>query len=134
MILQPATREPTVAKISVMIVDDEAAARARLRRLLSDEPDIDIVSECDNGRDAVNAIVERAPDLVFLDIEMPELTGFEVLGALPPERLPQFVFVTAFNTYALDAFAVDALDYLLKPFGADRFQVTLRRARARIGA
>lgn len=119
--------------LSVVIVDDEAAARARLRRLLSEEPDVQVVLECENGKDAVNAILDRAPNLVFLDIEMPELNGFEVLRALPKETIPAFVFVTAFN-YALDAFAVDALDYLLKPFDAERFQVTMRRARERIHA
>jgi two-component system LytT family response regulator len=118
--------------LSVVIVDDESVARARLRRLLSDEPDMEVVAECANGRDAVNTILERSPDLVFLDIEMPELSGFEVLRALPEETTPAFVFVTAFNSYALDAFAVDALDYLLKPFDAERFQVTVRRARERL--
>jgi two-component system LytT family response regulator len=117
-----------------MIVDDEAVARARLRRLLSEESDVQVVMECENGKDAVNAILDRAPNLVFLDIEMPELNGFEVLRALPEETIPAFVFVTAFNSYALDAFAVDALDYLLKPFDAERFQVTMRRARERIHA
>jgi two-component system LytT family response regulator len=115
-----------------MIVDDEAVARARLRRLLAAEPDVEVVLECDNGKDAVHAILDRAPNLVFLDIEMPELNGFEVLRALPKETIPAFVFVTAFNSYALDAFAVDALDYLLKPFDAERFQITMRRARERI--
>jgi len=119
--------------LSVVIVDDEAAARARLRRLLSEEPDVQVVLECENGKDAVNAILDRAPNLVFLDIEMPELNGFEVLRDLPKEIIPAFVFITAIN-YALDAFAVDALDYLLKPFDAERFQVTMRRARERIHA
>jgi two-component system, LytTR family, response regulator len=118
--------------LSVIIVDDESVARARLRRLLSDEPDMEVVAECENGKDAVDTILERSPDLVFLDIEMPELNGFDVLRSLPEETVPAFVFVTAFNSYALDAFAVDALDYLLKPFDAERFQVTVRRARERI--
>ena len=121
-------------KLSVLIVDDESVARARLRRLLSEESDVEVVQECENGKDAVQAILDRSPNLVFLDIEMPELSGFEVLRALPEETVPAFVFVTAFNSYALDAFAVDALDYLLKPFDAERFQVTMRRARERIHA
>jgi len=130
----PAEKHEVSARtISVIIVDDEAVARARLRRLLSDEPDMQVVAECENGKDAVHAILDRAPDLVFLDIEMPELNGFDVLRTLPEETLPAFVFVTAFNSYALDAFAVDALDYLLKPFDAERFQVTVRRARERLG-
>src|SRR4051812_30764549 len=116
MIVHSDRRESRVETLSVIIVDDEAVARARLRRLLSGEPDMQLVAECENGNDAVRAILERTPDLVFLDIEMPELNGFEVLRALPEETIPAFVFVTAFNSYALDAFAVDALDYLLKPF------------------
>ena len=130
--MRPARPDAPANTLSVMIVDDEAAARARLRRLLSEESGVEVVRECDNGKDAVEAILDRAPDLVFLDIEMPELSGFEVLRALPEETIPAFVFVTAFNSYALDAFAVDALDYLLKPFDAERFQVTMRRARERI--
>lgn len=132
--MQPDRRDASTHTLSVIIVDDETVARARLRRLLSDEPDMRVVAECDNGKDAVDAILERSPDLVFLDIEMPELNGFDVLRAVPEETLPAFVFVTAFNSYALEAFAVDALDYLLKPFDAERFQVTVRRARERIGA
>src|SRR5689334_7225209 len=134
MLMTNERRESPSRTLSVVIVDDESVGRARLRRLLSDEPDMEIVAECENGRDAVNTILERSPDLVFLDIEMPELSGFEVLRALPEETMPAFVFVTAFNSYALEAFAVDALDYLLKPFDAERFQVTVRRARERLSA
>lgn len=134
MLMTADRRESPSRTLSVVIVDDESVARARLRRLLLDEPDIELVAECENGRDAVNTILERTPDLVFLDIEMPELSGFEVLRALPEETMPAFVFVTAFNSYALEAFTVDALDYLLKPFDAERFQVTVRRARERLSA
>jgi two-component system LytT family response regulator len=130
--MRPVKREASASTLSVIIVDDESAARARLRRLLSDEPDVEVVSECETGKDAVNAILEYSPDLVFLDIEMPELNGFDVLRSLPEETVPEFVFVTAFNSYALEAFAVDALDYLLKPFDAERFQITMRRARERL--
>ena len=118
--------------LSVLIADDEAAARARLRRFMADEPDVQIVSECEDGRSAVAAVLKHRPDLVFLDVRMPELNGFQVLDSLPREAVPHFVFVTAFKDYALDAFAVDALDYLLKPFDATRFKATLQRARERI--
>jgi two-component system LytT family response regulator len=118
--------------LSVLIADDEAAARARLRRFMADEPDVQIVSECEDGKSAVAAILQHHPELVFLDVRMPELNGFQVLDSLPKDALPHFVFVTAFKDYALDAFAVDALDYLLKPFDAARFKATLERARQRI--
>ena len=120
--------------LSVLIADDERVARARLRRLLSNEPDVQIVAECSDGQEAVAAILEHHPDLVFLDIQMPELNGFQVLDALSPDAVPAFIFVTAYEQYALDAFAVEALDYLLKPFDAERLQSTLARARRRIGA
>jgi two-component system LytT family response regulator len=119
--------------LSVVIVDDEALARARLRRLLSSEADVRVVHECDDGRDAVRVIAEHRPDLVFLDIHMPELNGLEVLDALPPDVAPNFVFVTAYDQYALDAFALDAIDYLLKPFDRERLQQALAKARRRIG-
>jgi two-component system, LytTR family, response regulator len=122
----------TSDRISVLIVDDESAARARLRRLVSDVPQLEIVGECEDGKQAVAAIRELEPQLVFLDIEMPELNGLEVINAIPAHRRSHFVFVTAFNSYALEAFEVDALDYLLKPFDAERFQVTVRRAVDRI--
>jgi two-component system LytT family response regulator len=118
--------------LSVMIADDEVAARARLRRFMADEADVQIVAECEDGQSAVAAILSRKPDLVFLDVRMPELTGFQVLDAVPRDSLPHFVFVTAFKDYALDAFAADALDYLLKPFDVARFKATLSRARQRI--
>ncbi len=123
----------THGKVSVIIVDDEAAARSRLRRLLAAEPGVAIVAECEDGRSAVDAIQRLRPELVFLDIEMPELSGFEVVHELVGGYVPHFVFVTAFNAYAVDAFAIDALDYLLKPFDAARFKVTMERALARIG-
>jgi two-component system LytT family response regulator len=118
--------------LSVLIADDEPAARARIKRFMADEPDVQIVSECEDGKSAVDAVLEHRPDLVFLDVRMPELNGFQVLESLPREAIPHFVFVTAFKDYALDAFAVDALDYLLKPFDAARFKETLKRARQRI--
>jgi two-component system LytT family response regulator len=120
--------------LSVIIADDERVARARLRRLLSNEADVEIVAECSDGQQAVAAILEHRPDLVFLDIQMPELNGFQVLDTLPADAIPNFIFVTAYEQYALDAFAVEALDYLLKPFDAERLQSTLARARRRIAS
>jgi two-component system LytT family response regulator len=122
--------------LSVIIADDDRLGRARLRRLLTGEPDVDIVSECNNGKDALQAILDHSPDLAFLDVEMPQLTGFQVVQALPDHTAPGVVFLSALDRYAVDAFAVGALDYLLKPLEAGRLQTTLRRARkdARAGA
>lgn len=115
-------------KTRTLIVDDEPLARERLRQLLAGESDIELVGECADGREAVAAIRETSPDLVFLDVQMPELTGFEVLEQVRGGRLPAIVFVTAHDQFALKAFEVHALDYLLKPFDRDRFQTALRRA------
>jgi len=112
-----------------LIVDDEPLARDRLRRLLRDERDVEIAAECADGRKAVAAIVKLAPDLVFLDVQMPGLDGFGVLEALPSESIPAVIFVTAYDQYALRAFDSQALDYLLKPFDRERFQRALGRAR-----
>jgi two-component system, LytTR family, response regulator len=115
--------------IRVMIVDDERAARQKIRRYLDAAPDLEIVGEAASGREAVQAIECERPDLVFLDVQMPGLDGFGVLAALDFEPLPQVVFVTAHDQFALRAFEVHALDYLLKPFDAGRFQKVLDRAR-----
>jgi len=115
--------------LRVLVVDDERLARQRLRRLLRDEG-VDVVAECSDGREAVAALREHVPDLVFLDVQMPELDGFGVLAEVGPERMPAVVFVTAYDQYAVRAFEVNALDYLLKPFDADRFRKAFRRARA----
>jgi two-component system, LytTR family, response regulator len=112
-----------------LIVDDEPLARERLRTLLQQEQDVEIVGESSDGRQAVTAITQLAPDLVFLDIQMPCLDGFGVLKAIEDRPLPTVVFVTAHDQYALQAFEVHALDYLLKPFTARRFQKALQRAR-----
>lgn len=120
--------------LRALIVDDEAVARRRIRRLLAAERDIVLVGECGDGASALKAIVSDKPHIVFLDVQMPELDGFEVVLALAPEELPGVVFVTAFDRYALRAFDVHAVDYLLKPFTRDRFQTALSRARARLGA
>jgi two-component system, LytTR family, response regulator len=115
-------------KIRTLIVDDEALARDRLRQLLEHEPEIEIVGECADGRQAVKAIHRELPDLIFLDIRMPELDGFGVLAAIGAEAAPLIVFVTAYDQFALRAFDVHAVDYLLKPFDRERFQTALRRA------
>jgi len=119
-------------KIRTLIVDDEAPARARIRQLLKDEADFEIVGECANGRQAVAAIQKQRPDLVFLDVQMPRLGGFEVCAAIAGEAMPLVIFVTAYDQYALQAFEVHAMDYLLKPFDRERFQKSLRYAREQI--
>jgi two-component system LytT family response regulator len=118
-------------KISTIIVDDEPLARRRIRTLLARERDIELVEECADGASAVEAIRRRRPDLVFLDVQMPEMNGFAVLRALGPELTPAVVFVTAYEQFSLRAFDVHALDYLLKPFHRRRFQEALRRVRQR---
>ncbi|HXP60577.1 MAG TPA: LytTR family DNA-binding domain-containing protein [Dongiaceae bacterium] len=117
-------------KLRTLIVDDEALARQRLRQLLEAEPEIEIIGECADGREAVAAIRAGSPDLVFLDVQMPELDGFGVLEALANQPMPLIVFVTAYDQFALRAFEVHALDYLLKPFDRERFQAALRHAMA----
>jgi two-component system LytT family response regulator len=120
--------------IRVLVVDDEPIARAGIIKLLSGEPDIVVVGECRDGAEAVEYIRSEKPDLLFLDVQMPELTGFEVLAALAPEDLPATVFVTAYDQYALDAFEASAVDYLLKPFDRERFARALTRARRFLSA
>jgi two-component system, LytTR family, response regulator len=115
--------------IRTLIVDDERAARDGIRHLLAADPEIVVAGECSNGREAAAAIRDTAPDLVFLDVQMPELDGFGVLREVGVERAPAVVFVTAFDQYALRAFDVHALDYLLKPFTDDRFRQSLERAK-----
>ena len=115
--------------IRALIVDDEPIARAGLRKLLEAEADMRVVGECRDGAEAVARIRSDRPDLVFLDVQMPELTGFEVLSSLAPDEFPAIVFVTAYDTYALDAFEASAVDYLLKPFDRERFARALSRAR-----
>ena len=116
-----------------LIVDDEPLARERIRTLLRDEPDIELIGECADGKEAVSAIQGKNPELLFLDVQMPEMDGFAVLEAVGPERVPAVVFVTAYDRYALRAFDVHALDYLLKPFDRERFHKALERARAQVG-
>lgn len=115
--------------IRVLIVDDEPLARERIRTLLADETDITVVGECANGTEALAGITEHTPDGVFLDVQMPGMTGFEVLRALPPELAPVIIFTTAHDEFALEAFEVNASDYLLKPFKQARFRQALDRLR-----
>jgi len=118
--------------IRVLVVDDEGPARRRIRRLLLAETDIVVVGECGDGASAVEAIARERPDLVFLDVQMPERDGFDVVTAIPRRELPAILFVTAFDRYALRAFDVHAVDYLLKPFTRERFRTALDRARDRV--
>jgi two-component system LytT family response regulator len=118
---------PESKRIRAIIVDDEPPARNKIRELLKSNPDVEIIDECSNGREAVQSIASKMPDLVFLDIQMPELDGFGVIEAIGPEHLPAVVFVTAYDQYAVQAFEVHAIDYLLKPFDRQRFQTALNR-------
>jgi len=117
--------------LRALIVDDERLAREKLRRLLEAEPDVQIVGECASGAEAVEGVKEHAPDLIFLDIQMPGLSGFDVLREIGPEAVGHVVFVTAHDEFAVRAFDVQALDYLLKPFDAPRFRDALNRVRKR---
>ena len=117
--------------IDVVIVDDEAPARAILREFLADYPQFRVVAECANGYEAVKAVSEHRPQLLFLDIQMPKLDGFEVLDLLDPK--PKVVFVTAYDEYAIRAFEVHALDYLLKPFTAARFAEVIAHVEQMLG-
>jgi two-component system, LytTR family, response regulator len=120
------------ALIRVLIVDDEPLARGVLREMLQSDPAVAIVGECANGKEAIQAIQETDPDLLFLDIQMPEMGGFEVLDALDKEQAPHLVFVTAYDQYAVRAFEVHALDYILKPFDRERFEASWQRAKAEV--
>jgi two-component system, LytTR family, response regulator len=117
--------------LRVLIVDDEPLARAGIRDLVARDPGFEVVGECGDGPSAIDAIRGLAPDLVLLDIQMPEPNGFGVIDAIGPERMPPVVFVTAFDQFALRAFDVHALDYLLKPFDDERFQAALDRVKHR---
>ena len=118
--------------IRTLIIDDVQLARERLKRCLADHPDVEIVGECDNGDKAVKDIRALSPDLIFLDVQMPALDGFGVLDALKAERMPVVIFVTAYNEYAIQAFEVNALDYLLKPVDCERLTKAVQRAKAHL--
>ena len=114
--------------LRTLIVDDEPHSRARLRKLLSGEEDVELVGECTSAEDAIELIEDALPDLVFLDVQMPGMDGFQLLEKLRVPALPAIIFVTAHDEYALRAFDVHALDYLLKPYSRARFVDALRRA------
>jgi len=118
--------------ITVLVVDDEPIARRAIVRLLADDPALELLGECGDGVSAVKAIRDRSPDLVFLDIQMPEITGLDVVATIGAERMPATVFVTAYEQYAVKAFEANAVDYLVKPFSRERFAATLQRVRQRL--
>src|SRR6516165_2077339 len=119
-------------KIRSVIVDDEVLSRRGVEIRLRTEPDFEIVAQCANGREALAAIQQYKPDMVFLDIQMPDMSGFDVLAQLPQESLPVVVFVTAYDQYAIRAFEARAADYLLKPVDDARFQSALERVRTHV--
>src|SRR5271168_406379 len=126
------TAETHAGKIRTVVVDDEPLARTNLSLLLRLDPEVEVVSECGSGVDAPNEIRRAKPDLLFLDVQMPECDGFDVLELLGKDVPPAVVFVTAYDQYALRAFEAGALDYLLKPFDNARFERALHRAKERI--
>ncbi len=113
-----------------LIIDDEPLARRRVQMLLQEWPEIRVLGECGNGSEAIRRITSDAPDLIFLDIQMKDMTGFDVLQSLPAERLPLTIFITAYDQYAIRAFDVFAFDYLLKPFKEERFHLSVKKALA----
>jgi two-component system, LytTR family, response regulator len=125
-------RDRTQKRIRALIVDDEPLARQNISLLLENDPDVDVIGECGSGSEAVRFMKKEAPDLLFLDIQMPEMNGFEVLERLDTEKVPAIIFVTAFDQYAIRAFEVHAMDYLLKPFSDTRFEKALRQAKAQV--
>jgi len=121
-----------MSKIRTLVVDDEPIARARVVSLLKEEADIEVIGECANGRQAMTAIESSSPDLLFLDIQMPEVNGLDLARTIQSTGTPAVVFVTAYDEYALRAFEVHALDFLLKPFSAERFRSALGHAREQV--
>ena len=115
-------------KLSTIIIDDEPLAITRMRQLIREEASLEIVGECSDGLEALDAIKTLSPDLIFLDIKMPEMDGFEVLKSLPEDRLPSVIFTTAYDQHAIRAFETHALDYLLKPIQESRFKSAVTRA------
>lgn len=115
-------------KLRVLIVDDEPLGRKMVRRMLEERSDVEIIGECENGEEAIESIESDAPDLVFLDVQMPETDGFAVLENVKEEKLPVVIFVTAYDEYAIRAFETGALDYLLKPYNRKRFEQAFERA------
>ncbi len=123
-----------MTNVRVIVVDDEALARERISALVRATPRLTLLGEASNGLEALDLIESLAPDLVLLDVDMPELSGFDVVASRGDAAAPGFVFITAYDEYAIRAFEVDAVDYLLKPVSAERFAVTVDRALARLGS
>jgi two-component system LytT family response regulator len=119
-------------RIRTLIVDDEPAARAAIRALLSDDPELEVIGECADGRSALERMEADPPELLFLDVQMPELDGFAVLQQYEAPQLLEVIFVTAYDQYALQAFDVHAVDYLLKPFSDERFRIAVTRAKRQV--
>ena len=119
-------------RIRALVVDDEPLAREMIREMLEGDSDVEVVAECANGREAVEAIKSNKPDVIFLDIQMPELGGFEVLESFERQETPYIIFVTAYDQYAVRAFEVHAFDYLLKPFDRERFDAAWQRVKKQI--
>jgi len=119
-------------KIKVLVVDDEPLARERLTTLLSQEADVELITPAPDGEEAITTIHDDSPDLVFLDVQMPQMNGFDVIEAVGSDKMPLVIFVTAYDQHALKAFQVRALDYLLKPFDRERFTDALQRARKQL--
>ena len=121
-------------KLKTIVVDDEPLARKLLLSFLEELPEIEVLAECKNGREAIATVLEQTPDLMFLDIKMPGLNGFDVIQKIQPELLPMVIFCTAFERYALDAFDVHAVDYIVKPMGQERIHLAVKRAMERYHA
>jgi two-component system, LytTR family, response regulator len=119
-------------RIRAVIVDDEPLARRKIRQMLGRDLEVEIVGDCANGREAITAVNAQNPDLVFLDVQMPEIDGFAVLESIAADRIPLVIFVTAYDQYALRAFEVSAVDYLVKPFDRRRFEKAMQRAKSRL--
>ena len=119
-------------QFGVLVVDDEPLARQGIRRLLEADPEVEIIGECADGSEAIEAIRDKRPDIVCLDVQMPECDGFQVLEAIDEESMPIVIFITAYDQHAVRAFEVHALDYLLKPFEDERFSEALQRAKSQI--
>jgi two-component system LytT family response regulator len=120
-----------MSKLKTLLVDDEPLARNLLRSIVSKFDDIEIIGECKNGREAIDSVATDAPDLIFLDIQMPNVNGFEVVKTLQSDTMPMIIFATAYNQYAIDAFDLHAVDYLLKPFDSERVSLAVQRAAER---
>ena len=124
----PSSDRPNGSAIRTIIADDERLARRKLRILLGSEPQVEVVAECPNGRQTVSAIRSFRPDILLLDIQMPDLNGFDVLSEISSDEMPQVIFTSAYDQYAIRAFEARALDYLLKPFDQDRLHAAIERA------